>query len=126
MLSLYIDFDRSMAGTLDGLEGESWVTAEGHPIAFEGTRESLFLPAMLLRSCSHAQRLPSDLSSPQDTPLCCASCLLPSLLLSVLPHNFASVGTTLFSTHTWLFIEPFFPFSALSRDNYACQVHMQR
>lgn len=59
LLSLYTDFDRSMVGTLDGLEGESWVTAEGHPIATEGTRESLFLQAMLRQSCSQAQRLPS-------------------------------------------------------------------
>lgn len=124
---IYIDFDSRMVGTLDGLEGESCVTADGHPIAIDGTRETLLLQAVILQSCSHAQRLPLALPSPQDTPELCS---LPP------PHSpppLQSSPTTWllleqhYSAHTWLFIELFFPpFSVLSRDNYACQVHMQR
>lgn len=98
---IYIDFDSRMVGTLDGLEGESCVTADGHPVAIDGTRETLLLQAVILQSCCHAQRLPLALPSPQDTPeLCVLPASSPSSSSSpVLPHNLASVGTTLFSTH---------------------------
>lgn len=93
LLSLYIDSDQRIVGILDGLEGKSCVTAEGHPIAIDGTRDPfapgytspVLLPHPETSSCSPLPRI----------PLCFVSCLLPTLLLSCPPPQLCFCGNNI-------------------------------
>lgn len=82
------------------------------PLPLKGQERAFFSRPCFAGLAPTPRDSPPDLSSPQDSrPTPVLGFFPPPLPPSsspVLPHNFASVGTTLFNAHTCLFIEPFF------------------